>query len=414
MSLDKNFLNKVRTICVVGFGESGKAVSTLVRETGKRLKVTERRILTFREKELLRKIGGEFQEGGHSFSFFEDVDLIIVSPGVNLREGIEEISQVLGIPLVGEIEFASWFFEGLIVAITGSNGKTTTSYLIHKVLDKSGRKSYLLGNIGEPFSLRVKDTDRDSIVCLEVSSFQLETISSFRPHIACFLNFSADHLDRYSDMEGYFLAKKRIFENQKLSDYALYPEGLKFKLQDIKSTRIVLEENADNFSFVRKIADIFKIDSAITEEVLSNFKGLPHRFEYVLDIKDVEFINDSKATNIDSTIWALKKLKGKTSILIAGGRDKGLDYSFLNPYLEEVKKVFLIGEAKDKIKRVLNKECILVNTLEEAVSQAYRSLSSGGVVLFSPMCSSFDMFKDYRERGDVFKQAVYKLSTEVK
>jgi len=407
-----DILSSIKKIGIVGAGKSGISLAKLAHRLGKSVKLSEiNKDLPFKTLRTLKQLGVEIELGRHTQDFFKDVDLVVLSPGVNSEDFYKNILAGLNILWAGEIEFSFWCCKSKnIIAITGTNGKTTTTFITGQVLKKSlNKKVYILGNIGNPFSSEVLDIGERDIVVLEVSSFQLETIRYFKPYIACFLNFSPDHLDRYSSLESYFLAKKRIFLNQDFSCYALFPKELEEKLGDVSARKICLDRR-ENFSFIEKILEILGVESVNLYNYLKDFKGLAHRLEFVTEKRGIKFINDSKATNILATIFALRTLQGKI-ILLAGGKDKNLDYSLIKPYLDKVKSIFLFGEAKDKIRKFLEGTIPLrvVKDLREAVLLAYREAQPSDTILLSPMCSSFDMFKNYQERGDFFKNLVYEL-----
>lgn len=409
----KKYLESLKTITVVGAGVSGISLVSLVKKLGKKAKLTEKASdLAQDKKEALKSQDIPLELGCHTRDFLKDSDLIVLSPGVDVEFFKNEYLSSLDIPCVGEIEFSYWFCKNKnLIAITGTNGKTSTTHIIGNILAQNTKhKVYILGNIGEPFCSQVLSIQEDDYVVLEISSFQLETILTFKPYISCLLNLSEDHLDRYPDLEGYFEIKKQIFVNQDSSCFALFPDSLKMQLKGIKAKKIIIEDE-DNISFIKKAVSLLGVSEDVVDSYLKDFKGFPHRLEYISEKNGVSFINDSKATNVQATAYALRKIK-QPLLLIAGGRDKGLDYSFIKPYLGNVKSMFLIGEAKAKIKAVLQDfvpitEC---TSLEDAVSLAYGQAERKDAVLLSPMCASFDMFRDYKERGDVFKQVVHKLS----
>ena len=407
-----SLLQSINTICIVGAGLSGISLACLVKKLGKKIKVTDSSNNLSKETlKTLRDLDAELVLGRHSRDFLRDSDLIILSPGVDTDFFMKNYLSGMDTPCVGEIEFSYWLCKSRdIIAVTGTNGKTTTTYLIGKIMEKYLKERvYILGNIGNPFSSSVLDIKKEDIVVLEVSSFQLETIVAFLPHIACFLNFTEDHLDRYPDMDSYFKAKKRIFMNQASSDYAIFPSKLKERVSDMEACKIIVE-NEDNVSFIKKVLGLYNIEEDFVDVYLRDFRGLDHRLESVALKNGIIFIDDSKATNVSATTFALNKIRTPL-FLIAGGRDKGLDYSLIKPFLGNVKKIFLIGEARGKIRQNLEgcakmQECV---SLQDAVGMSFKEANPGDTVLLSPMCSSFDMFKDYKERGNVFKEAVSKL-----
>ncbi len=410
----KDFWNSAGKVAVIGAGKSGLAACSLAVKLGKKVKLSERGSLKPEVKDYLRKLNVEIEENGHSFEFLSDCGLVIVSPGVDLSGPFFRRIAGLGLPIVGEVELAYWFCPAYIVAVTGTNGKTTTVSLLAEVLRLTNRNVYALGNIGVPFSGKVLDLSPQDIVCLELSSFQLETIKYFRPGIACFLNISSDHLDRHKGFSAYLQAKKKIFANQTSEDYAVFPEGLAENFPEVKARKILIKDYTSsrdlNQEFVLAAAKIFDLPEGDILRKIEEFGGLAHRLEKVISVSGVDFYNDSKATNPASTIWALEKLKGNI-ILIAGGRDKDMDFSVIKHYAGRLKKIILLGEAARKISRVFAQEgkCLFAEDLKQAVNIAYSYARPADKVLLSPMCASFDMFKDYRERGDLFKEYVRSL-----
>lgn len=410
----KYFCDKVQKVGVVGAGVSGLSIAIFLKQKGKAIKVTDNSTFVPEDKkEKLEKTGAELEFGEHASSFLKDTDLIVFSPGVDAEEFKRNYLKGLAIPCVGEVEFAYWFCESdNIIGITGTNGKTTTTYLIGEILKKHTRKKvYVVGNIGVPFSSVVDRVNKDDIIVIELSSFQLEMMFSFRPRIACMLNLSEDHLDRYPSTGEYFKAKKRIFLNQDSSCYAFFPRELEDGLSGVRAIRCYIEGD-NSRSAVKKIVELYGVGESKVDVFYRSFKGLPHRLEYVGSKNNIEFVNDSKSTTVSSTVYALKKTK-LPIVLIAGGKDKGLDYTGIKIFLDKVEKIILIGQAKGKIKESLD-GCIDIvekNTLKAAVNYVYNLDGFKGTVLFSPMCSSFDMFDNYKERGKVFKKAVRELSS---
>jgi UDP-N-acetylmuramoylalanine--D-glutamate ligase len=349
-----DFLKSIERIAIVGAGLSGIASAKLAKSLGKEVKVTEKNQDISKDSlKILKSLSAELEIGLHSKKFLSDVDLIVLSPGVETRDFVSKYIQGTNKPYVGEIEFSYWFCKSKdIIGVTGTNGKTTTTYVLADILKKNTKRQvHVLGNIGSAFASSVLDIEAEDIVVLEISSFQLETIHAFKPHLACLLNLTQDHLDRYPDMKAYFEAKKRIFLNQESSDFAVFGLSLKDKLRDTQATKLIVEDE-DNVSFIKKVAGVYNISESCVDIYFKEFKGLSHRLEFVDKRREVTFINDSKATNVSSTIFALKKVKGPV-ILIAGGLDKGLDYSLVLPYLDKVKEIVLIGKARGKIKRDL-------------------------------------------------------------
>lgn len=409
-------IDDFKKISIIGWGKSGVSLAGLLLGLGKEVKVSEVTECENFSSELINDFtskGVEFEFGGHRSEFIKDAQLLVLSPGVNLNpSSIKQIALANKIPYVGEIEFSSWLTKAKIIAITGTNGKTTTSELIYRVLKQTKKRVFLGGNIGTPFSSFVLDTKEGDIVVLEISSFQLESIIEFKPYLVAFLNIEPDHLDRYPDFKDYFQAKLNIFKNQDRGDWTVLNKNIDFRSQIekvIKSQLVYFSQELsnENFSCVYRIATIFGLTKIDCLKVFSEFKGLPHRLQLVRKLNKVTFINDSKATNPSSTIWALKNTKAPI-VLLAGGKDKGLDYSSILSHLRKVKRVNLFGEAAAKIGEALGSriKTKIFFSLEEAALAAYAAAEEGDTILLSPMCSSFDMFSDYQDRGDKFIKIV--------
>lgn len=408
-----------KKVTVAGLGRSGLSAALLLQQLGAQIKVTdwgdseELRI----NASLLRNRGIDVELGKHSESFVRGSDLLIVSPGVSRDSPLLIWAEAEKIPIISEIEFAYLHCPAPIVAITGTNGKTTVTTLLGEILNNAKRKAIVCGNIGRPFSGEIlKGIGSQHMVVLEVSSFQLERIVRFRPRIAVLLNISEDHLDRYRDFDEYFKTKTLIFSNQKEADWAVlnYKElNLRKLVSNAKSKVKFFGEDKmnQNYSAVLAVGSILGISKHLMLDVIDKFKGIEHRLEYVDTIGGVKFINDSKATNTSSTIWALEQLTSPI-ILIAGGREKGSNFEpVVRLIAEKVKAVVLIGEARQNIKKVLANKVLIrqARSLDEAVLLTKQISRRGDSVLFSPMCASFDMFKDFEERGRKFKEIVKRL-----
>lgn len=405
-------------VCVIGWGRSGVALCNLLLRLKKKVRISDEK----QEKEFPRSpidefknTGVEFEFGGHSDRFIKEAQLIVLSPGVDTQNAAAvKIAQSYGIPFVGEIEFSFWLTAAKIIAISGTNGKTTTTHITHQLLKRKFKRVFLGGNIGVPFSSFVMKVKKNDLVVLEVSSFQLETIVEFRPHVCALLNIEPDHLDRYAQFDDYVKAKLNIFKNQNKEDWAVLNKkidagGFRNKI-NAKIVWFSRECSNENFSCAYKIAGIFGVAKSECERFFSKFKGLPHRMQFVRKLRGVGFINDSKATNPASTIWALTNIKSPV-ILIAGGKDKGVDFFSITPYLANVRKVFLFGEACQRINRELS-PCVqtqIVSSINESVVNAFCEAKAGDTVILSPMCSSFDMFANYEERGSKFMEIVNAL-----
>jgi UDP-N-acetylmuramoylalanine--D-glutamate ligase len=419
--VDKDYF-KGKKILVVGLGRSGRASSSLLLNLGAKVFITEKDIneklkeiaLQFKSK------GVEVELGRHTKDFLKGKDLVVLSPGVDDRNLIVEEAERMGIPIISEIELAFMVCPAKIIAVSGTNGKTTVTSLIGRCLEEANKTVYVCGNIGIPFSSLVLQMKKDDFVSLEVSSFQLERIVNFKPYISVLLNFSPDHLDRYRNLEEYLEAKKRLFLNQDSQDFAVlnYDDPYIREIAKIVKAKVVFFRNNDrinqNFSAVEKVAQILGIDKEKIDNVFSNFKGIEHRLEYIGEFKGRIFINDSKATNVESTIWALDNLNPPI-ILIAGGRNKGLNFEKIKgKILEKVKLMVLIGESKEILRKEF-KDIVKIkeaDSLKEAVEIAFNQSHPKDTILLSPMCASFDMFANYEERGNVFKQIVKDLTSQ--
>jgi len=415
---------KNKKITIVGLAKSGLACADLLSDLGAGVSVTDNNDseLTRQGLSKLKSKNIKSELGRHTQEFIRGRDLVVVSPGIPDNASPVVWSKEFKIPIISEIEVAAILCPATVIAVTGTNGKTTVTTLIGKILQARGERVFVCGNIGNPFSGEVSKMKEDDFVSLEVSSFQLEKIQAFKPKISVILNFSRNHLDRYKDMREYLEAKKRIFMNQDKDDYLVlnYQDPIRGELaKEAKAKVVYFSEDEDlnpNQSAVLAVASILGIGRELALNVFREFKGIEHRMEYFTEINNVKFINDSKATTVDSTIWALKNISCPV-ILIAGGRDKGSDYRpILDLIQKKVRDVILIGEAKEKIKDVLTGFLPIdeAQSLEEAVNAAFYKANSGDCVLLSPMCSSFDMFSNYEERGNCFKRAVQELLLKVK
>jgi len=418
-------LNK-KKITIIGFGRSGAGIASLAIQLGGIVQVSECASKQKVSDSIFQANLGidiDFESDGHSESFIKNSDFVILSPGVRFDSQSVKWAKEENISCFSEIEFASMFCKGLIVAITGSNGKTTVSTLIDQMLRAGGKKTCLCGNIGSAFSKHVLSLSEDQIVVLEVSSFQLESIKNFHPHIAVLLNCTQNHLDRHRDMDEYFEAKSKIFLNQNRNDYAVInfdDDRIKNNVSNIKS-KVVYFNGPDNlkkyskenpnFLAARGVAHLFEIEDEVVDQAIKDFKGVEHRLERVRCIDDIVFINDSKATTAEAGRWALERAD-RPVVMICGGRDKNIDFKVLkNIVKEKVRVMVVIGESREKIKDAF---CDIIDVqmeddLEKAVLRAKEFSSKGDCVLFSPMCTSFDMFKNFEERGKVFKNIVEKL-----
>jgi UDP-N-acetylmuramoylalanine--D-glutamate ligase len=446
-------LNNKRVL-VVGLGRSGVASALFLRSHGAKVTVSD----TKSEDQLRAEIpvlldqGIAVETGRHGERTFQNQDLIVVSPGVPVDAQPLSQARALGEPVIGEIELASAFLPGPIVAITGSNGKTTTTTLAGEILAKAGWDTLVGGNIGTPAISLVERATPDSVTVLEVSSFQLETIRKFRPKVAVVLNVTPDHLDRHRTFASYVEAKARVFENQQAGDFAVlnaddptcvrlagrtraqvywfsrkrevepgaFVRGKEVVIRDAGGERVVMPvsgvplkggHNVENVLAAVCAAQLMGCDSEKIAQAVREFQAVEHRLEYVATVRGVEYYNDSKATNVDATIKALESFPGNIH-LILGGKDKGSDYTVLNDLLRQrVKCVYTIGAAAEKIQSHIRGAASVVpaGTMEAAVKQAAAAAQPGDIVLLAPACASFDQFHNYEHRGKMFKALVLEL-----
>ncbi|HUI85254.1 MAG TPA: UDP-N-acetylmuramoyl-L-alanine--D-glutamate ligase [Candidatus Binatia bacterium] len=443
-----------KRVLVVGLGKSGVASALFLAERGARVAVSDAKS----EEQLREEIpalldhGISVETGQHGERTFRDQDLIVVSPGVPFDVPQLIHARERGIPVIGEVELAARFLKGHIVAITGSNGKTTTTALAGEILGAGGRKALVGGNIGTPAITFVDRADDDTWLVLEISSFQLETIATFHPHIAVVLNITPDHLDRHYTFENYVAAKSRIFENQTAGDFAVlnadnqpcialapatraqvcwfsrvkevangaFVRGDQIVWRDQGSAREIMPVNeillkgAHNLENVLAgvcVAMLAGVEPEQIRRAVSRFRAVEHRLEYVATVAGVEYYNDSKATNVDATMKALESFSGRLH-LILGGKDKGGDYSALNELLRQrVKRVYTIGAAAEKIaSQARGTEIVNAGTLESALKRASEAAEAGDIVLLAPACASFDQFDSYEHRGRLFKELVRQLA----
>ena len=419
---------KGKKVTVVGLARSGVAACNLLLEKGARVSVSDcldSQDIRANVAQLTNKDNiVDIELGRHTEELIAGQDLVVTSPGVPLDSLPIVWARKRDIPVIGEIELASAFCPSPIIAITGTNGKSTVTTLIGEIFKAAGRKYVVCGNIGSPFSAELDGLSSEDTVILEVSSFQLETIDKFRPKVSVILNITGDHLDRHTSFDEYLTAKSRLFSNQEEDDWLVLNKEdphspalaakAKAKVAYFGKSKDLGRENKgfnNNQLAALSVSSIFAIPQEIAIDTSSRFKGLAHRLEQLGQIGEIEFINDSKATNVNSTLWALDAIK-KPIILIAGGRDKGSDFTALREKTKEkVRAMVLLGEAKEKIEQAFRGrlKTYQANSLDQATEQAYRLARAGDCILLSPMCASFDMFRDYRERGDVFKKAVQDL-----
>ncbi len=447
---------KISQAAVIGFGKTGKALLNflLKKKQFQRLylynDVPVSDIEAVKEYE---RLGVTFLTGAYDFPMLLEMDIVILSPGVNGRGKRFSKIREKGVPVVSEIEYASRFITNKIIAVTGTNGKSTTVSLIHHILKKCGVKSILAGNIGDPFIAEIQEVSGESVIVLELSSFQLEEIVEFRPHIGLLLNVTPDHLDRYPGVEEYFSAKLEMFKNQGEDDFRILNfndpllrersgipgsgVGFWFSLDCPVNPGAYIDEgyihfnlpgenkpvslannplkgihNLENLLAAVLAARLLGLDSNLIERSIADFKGLSHRMEIVDTIDGISYINDSKATNVDATLKSVNSFTGNL-VLILGGKDKGGDFTLLEESIKErAFKVLLIGAAAKTIYDQLagvREKCEFVTDFSEAVEKGFDLLKDGpgsGTVLLAPGCASFDMFRNFEHRGDVFVETV--------
>jgi UDP-N-acetylmuramoylalanine--D-glutamate ligase len=447
---------KNKRVLVVGLGKSGLSAAIFLRGQGARVTVSDTRSAVALSKEIptLLEAGIMVESGGHGLLTFRRQDLIVISPGVPMDT--PEVKQVIafGLPVIGELELASRYLQGQVVAITGSNGKTTTTTLVGEIFSDAGVPTQVGGNIGLPVIDLVAKSTPDTVNVLEVSSFQLETVEEFHPKIAVVLNITPDHLDRHGSFDGYVAAKERIFARQNANDYlvlngddrvtqmcATRAKSEVFWFSGTKAVRrgsfvrdgvvvwvekeggttepvIPVSEiplkgahNVENVLAAVCAARLGKIPAESVRASVKSFRAVEHRLELVRKLNEVEYYNDSKATNVDAAMKAVASFPGGIH-LILGGKDKDSDYATMAELLKKrVKIVYTVGSAAEKIERQLHGVVKIVSaqTIEKAVAEAEKAVAPGDVVLLSPACSSFDQFENYEHRGRVFRQAVMEL-----
>ena len=443
----------MKRLVILGGGESGVGAALLGKVKKYNVFLSDSGKIANKYKDVLIHNEIEWEEGGHTESEILTADLVIKSPGIPDHVSIVQKLQSATIPVVSEIEFAALFTTANIIGITGSNGKTTTTMMVYHILRQSGFDVAMGGNIGESFAEQVLTNTAHYI--LELSSFQLDGIQDFRPHIAVITNITPDHLDRYDyKFESYIASKFRIVMNQTSDDYLIYNSDdevitsyinshpiqstlvpfslskivangtylehnniiIEFNNREIimPTTNLALEgkHNIKNAMAAATVAHLLKIRKATIRESLEGFQGAEHRLEQVLTINKVKYVNDSKATNVNATYYALESMNVPT-VWIVGGVDKGNDYSSLFPFVnEKVKAIICLGKDNEALFDAFgNMIDVIIETqyMSEAVKIAYNVAVAGEAVLLSPACASFDLFDSYEDRGKQFKSAVRKL-----
>jgi UDP-N-acetylmuramoylalanine--D-glutamate ligase len=446
-----------KKVIVLGLARSGLAVARLLSQEGARVLGSDLKPMEElgQEAQELQDLGVEIETGGHSDAALAEAEFVVVSPGIPGDVPFLTKAQRASIPIYSELEVASWWAKADLVAVTGSNGKTTATTLLGRMFQRAGRQCLVAGNIGFPLSASVRGVPPEGVIVVEVSSFQLERIETFRPQVGVILNITPDHLDRHKSMEAYVRSKARLLSNQKAVDSAVLnvDDPRTAALQADSPGRVVLysiEREMQGGVFVKEgriisqvgereetvldvhkmgipgphnlsnglaavaAAQIMGVDPVACADALVNFKGLEHRLELVEVLSGVKYVNDSKATNVDAVKQALMTF-AEPILLIAGGRDKNGDFNQLRDLIgRRVRVLLLLGEAREKMRAAWGgvAETILVRDLEEAVLIARDRAAPGDCVLLSPACASFDMFRDFEHRGQVFKEVVRGLSGE--
>jgi len=444
-----------KKLVIIGAGESGVGAAILGKQQNYEVWVSDSNKIRKKYKEVLLQHQIDWEEAQHSEEKIFEADLIIKSPGIPETVPLIQNIRQKEIPVISEIEFAGRYAKAPVIAVTGSNGKTTVVNWLAYTCQQAGLNCVLAGNVGSSFAAEVARQEEPDYYIIEVSSFQLDDIVEFHPHIALLINITPDHLDRYDfDFKKYIDSKFKITKNQTEQDFFIYDaddevifkeinnrkiiarkipfslksvEGWKTEIKDntmtttLKDRKFSLpveniglkgEHNAKNAMAASTVANLLKIRKQTIRESLESFHGVEHRLERVIKLKNVEYINDSKATNINSTFYALKTVRPKT-IWIVGGVDKGNDYSELLPLVnEKVKAIICLGVDNTRIIESFNRcvDTILeARSMEDAVKKAYNLAEAGDTVLLSPACASYDLFENYEDRGNQFKKAVKNL-----
>ena len=442
---------KFKNCLVIGLGESGLSAALLLKKLGANVRVSD----SSKADDLRTKIRilhnngiNQIETDKHSKAILDKCEIVIVSPGIHMDNFLVVAAKAMGLPVISEIELGYMCCEAPIIAITGTNGKTTTASLSASLLRNSGYNTFLCGNIGKPFCDIAQEAKKNDYVVLEVSSFQLLTSDKLKPKVSMMLNIDQDHLDYHADFREYYMAKAKIFQEQDEADFCIlrkedydnYFNGMKIEAQlavvsqevtadiylkgqdiiknnkkfcKLSEINIANIKVAENFIFLAALARCLNISDDILFKTVSDFKGLAHRIEKVGIYNGVLYVNDSKATNVSATRQALKAIAEPT-ILLAGGFDKKTDFKTLTPdFFKNVKLIVLAGEARHKLREALEgiKPLKVVESLREAVIYARSQAVKGDVILLSPMCASFDEFSSYKERGETFIKIVKEINS---
>lgn len=448
---------KDKKVLVSGIAKSGISAAILLKKLGADVTVQDAKT----EDKLgetaveLKNEGFNMYLGSNPDDIIEDMDILVMSPGVPTDLPFVNKAREKNIPVIGEIELAYLFCKSPVIGITGTNGKTTTTTLVGDICKEYFKNTFVVGNIGNPFADIALETEKDGVVAAELSSFQLETINMFKPKVSAVLNITPDHLNRHHTLENYIEAKERVFENQDENDFCILnyndevtrkmadktnanviffslggktKEGIysdeksiyinalghNEKIVDIDELKILGGHNVENAMAAIGCTAAIGVPLDIIRKVLKEFKAVEHRIEYVATINDIEFYNDSKGTNPDASIKAVEAMK-RPICIIAGGYDKGSDFTeWIDTFKGRVKFAAVIGAVKDKITATLDnagfKNYERADTFEEAIDLCYKNAVPGDCVLLSPACASWDMFKSYEQRGEIFKEYVKKLN----
>src|SRR5258706_350045 len=443
-----------KRVLVVGLARTGGATALFCAARGANVTATDARP----ENEIggaiapFRTTGVSLELGGHRENTFLEQDLIVPSPGVPADAPLLKAARANGVTVWSEVELADRFLRGRLIGITGSNGKTTTTSLVEHILKDAGFSTILAGNIGTPLIARVEQTSDETVAVVELSSFQLELIETFRPNISVFLNLTPDHLDRHHTLEAYGRAKARIFQNQTEADNAILNaddpattplapakphvywfsrkqrvaqgafvhgneivfryDGQEEAVLNLKEIPLPGAHNVENVLAAVAAARLAGAEPAAIAKGVRSFAGVEHRLEFVAEIGGVRYYNDSKATNVDATLKALDAFPGRI-LIVLGGKDKGSDYTVLQrPWREKAILALLMGAAADKIEKQITGSVAIerAGTIERAVEIASHAARPGDLVLLAPACASFDQFQNYDQRGRVFKELVHQLA----
>ena len=443
-----------KRVTVAGAARSGLAAAELLARRGARVTLSDSRA-ELPEADRLRNLGVTLELGGHTRETFTSADLVVLSPGVPPQQDVVQAARDRGVPVIAEIELASRWLQGRVIAITGTKGKSTTTALTGRMLEAAGFKVTVGGNIGSPLSAQVSESTPDTFHVVEASSFQLEQIDTFHPWIAVMLNFSPDHLDRHPDVEAYAAAKARIFENQNASDFAVinaddpavldlarrgHATARQFSLAGtiargtVVEDRWIVDRQRDRAERLVPLDVIHLLGPHLVHDVMAAatvgaiagappaamtaavdaFRGLEHAMELVAEVGGVRFVNDSKATNVESALRSIESFD-RDLVPIMGGRFKGGDLRLLrDPLKARAKAIVAIGEARPLLREALGDVVDVqeADSFPAAIDRAHALAKPSGVVLLAPACASFDMFGDYAERGRMFKEEVARIARQ--